>query len=491
MGQDATANQTAQLAFVRALANGTAVIDETRTDLGNIVTSDVDFFEGHYYAAKAPGLAFTTLPLFLVLERAGMRTSGDPARLLWALGLLGSALPAALLLLMVSWLGERLTPGLGTAVAVTLGLGTMLLPYASMFFAHALSATLAFGAFVLLWRERHSATRTFVVGIAGLIAGCAISVEYQNAIVASVLGVYAISRGDPVRRGILYASGVLVGMVPMLAYNWITFGSPLQFMHGYAATTQGPSVPDFSAMVMLLFGFWGLLAASPVVAAGAFGTVLLFRRGERAEAAVIAAVCLLFLAFNSGAQQLTGGLPGTRYLIVILPFVIAPLGLALERLPLTTVALSCISICAMVGMTATRPIIADDGRLLDRLTNADGSAPTALDFVGITGWYDIAPFYVFVAAAVIFAVAATRISVTPAEAWVAVAVIAAYFVALRVSPVLSTKGFDANLAAAAFLTAVSAFVAVIALAVRKQGLDSPQLRVRDLKAHMTRSTEFE
>ena len=36
--------------------------------------ADVAYLEGHYYAAKAPGLAFVTLPAYLGLRSLGMRT---------------------------------------------------------------------------------------------------------------------------------------------------------------------------------------------------------------------------------------------------------------------------------------------------------------------------------------------------------------------------------------------------------------------------------
>jgi hypothetical protein len=474
MGQDVTASQNAHLALVRALANGTAVIDDTYRDLGNIVTNDVDYFEGHYYAAKAPGLAFTTLPLFVILKEAGMRTSGDPARMLWALGLLGSVLPATLLLLLVKWVADQLAPGFGVAVAVALGLGTLLLPYASMFFAHALSAFLVFAAFALLWRSRDSRLRMPLVGLAGLAGGYAVTTEYQNAIAVAVLGVYAISRGDRLRRGFIYCAGVLVGMTPMIAYNWITFGSPLQFMQGYAATTQGPDVPDYHAMVLLLFWYWGLIVAAPVLAAGAFGTLLLFRRGDRAEALVIAAIAIVFVAYNSGVQQLSGGLPGTRYLVVTLPFLVLPLALAFQRLPLTTAALGFASVCIMVLMTASRPTIADDGHALERLVDPDGSPPTVSDFIGVTGWYDILPFYAFVGAALTFTVLATKFSFARSEIGTAVAALLAWQLTFfAASPLLVEERLHKVVGATALLALVAVLVAGVALtAVRFQRVNS-------------------
>src|SRR5829696_3914688 len=52
LAQSAGWNQNAHYALVRALTNGTAIVDPYRHQTG-----DVSWCQGHYYAAKAPGLA--------------------------------------------------------------------------------------------------------------------------------------------------------------------------------------------------------------------------------------------------------------------------------------------------------------------------------------------------------------------------------------------------------------------------------------------------
>jgi hypothetical protein len=156
-------NQTSHYALVKSLSHGTAHIDRYHWE-----TCDEGWFRGHYFSNKAPGLAALTLPLYEVLHAAGVTPGkntlaavdspiqllGVPRTPVWALGLLGNVLPALLLLLLVRALADRVEPGLGTAAAVTLGVGTLVLPFATMFFSHALSALLGFAAFALLWRER-------------------------------------------------------------------------------------------------------------------------------------------------------------------------------------------------------------------------------------------------------------------------------------------------------------------------------------------------
>src|SRR6266566_3391480 len=63
-------NQDSHYALVRALATGTPSIDRTRFEVGDVnpPTPDISFYRGHLYSNKAPGLAFATLPAYLVMK---------------------------------------------------------------------------------------------------------------------------------------------------------------------------------------------------------------------------------------------------------------------------------------------------------------------------------------------------------------------------------------------------------------------------------------
>ena len=65
--QASGANQASHYALVRALADGTAVIDPYRAE-----TPDTSYFEGRFYSVKAPGLAFTTLPFHVAVDETGL-----------------------------------------------------------------------------------------------------------------------------------------------------------------------------------------------------------------------------------------------------------------------------------------------------------------------------------------------------------------------------------------------------------------------------------
>jgi hypothetical protein len=398
-------NQNAHYSLVRALANGTPTIDATRFETGPwYVTGDVTLYRGHYYAAKAPGLAFASLPEYLWMKTIGAWNSGDSTRMLWFLGLWTVILPVGILLFLVQKIGDRLQPGTGTMVAVTLGVGTLVLPFSTLFFAHLLSATLGFAAFAVLWREREGSGRPARLATAGLLAGLATTTEYPLAILATLLAIYAISRPPLLQRGAAYAIGSFVGVTPLFLYQWWAFGSPTHFAYenvvgGLNATgTFGVHVPSFRVAMELLFSSVGLLRLSPVLALAVVGVVLLYRSGRKSEALLIAGIGAAYLVYNSGYETPFGGhSPGPRFLIVILPFLAVALCPVFAVRPITTLALAAPSAVLMLAVTATHPMENWDGHWFDRLGDANFSATVtsffgsgrldSLDLPSSTHWY--------------------------------------------------------------------------------------------------------
>lgn len=474
MGQTPQAGQTTNYALVKSLADGTAIIDRTRFEVGDRLATDISYFDGHWYANKAPGLAFVALPAYLVFEAAGGPTTGDPTRALWALGLVGSVLPAILLLLVVRGLAGELAPGLGTLTAVTLGAGTLVLPWASIFYSHILAAALLMGAFALLWRSR----RPFVAGPSGALAGYAITTEYSSAVAVLVLGIYVLVRARTELRAALvsgasFGAGVFLGVVPLLAYNWWAFGSPL---HQSYEGTIGPPITDetvgfqtFHVGVRLLFGSWGLLQTFPVLAAAAVALVVLYRRGRRAEAFVCAAIPILYLGLNTILDLPFGGATGPRYLVPALPFLALPLALAYRARPLTTAALAAVSVSVAVVMQATDTAVAwRGGGVFERLFSANGSPQTVADFLGVTGWYAILPFYAAIVAAVVLAALSANLDLSRREGASAGAALLGWAVVAAAAPrLVGWQALDEYVSAlAVLLLAGGAMIAALAISRR-------------------------
>jgi hypothetical protein len=362
-------------------------------------------------------MALVTLPFFELVKATGMRTTGDPTRVIWALHLWASALAGIGLVLLVLWLGNRLEPGLGLAAAATLGLGTLVLPFATLFFSHVLSAFVGFAAFALLFHEREGPQRLLLVGIAGALAGYAVAIEHPLVFVGFVLGAYAIARAGWLRRGLAYTAGVAAGIAPLLLFNTWAFRNPFHFTYEDNLTAPGIDpgrgffgfgVPSPAITWDLLFSAMGLLVLTPVLALGVAGIVLMWRR-RRAEALVVAAVVTAYVLYNSSLRYFSpfGGLGPPRYLLTLIPFAALPLALAYRRIPLTTLGLALVSAFQMVVVTATGALASYDWEWLTR-ARAKQFALTAASLVNFTGWYTILPFLVACAVAVVAAFLGSR-----------------------------------------------------------------------------------
>jgi hypothetical protein len=432
-----------QYALVKALDDGTPRVEQSLRELGDFPTRDLVLIDGRLYSNKAPGLAFVTVPLYSVLERAGADVTGDPTRILWALGLVGTVLPAALLLLVARKVGEWVEPGYGTATAVALGAGTLLLPYATVFFSHALSALLVFSAFALLWRGRRMPSGSWAVGTAGALAGYAVATEYPNALAAAILGLYVLVDRPRLRRAAAYAAGVVLGALPLLLYNWWAFGSPI--FNAYGTSPEGEptdlwGAPKVGAMLDFFLSSDGFLALTPVVACGVFGLAALFRRGLRAEALTVPGITLAYVVAISAYYSPFGGfMLGPRYLIATVPLLLVGLPVALRRAPVPTAALALVSAVLMATITATHALAGHDGRYFERLADRELTL-SAASLVDVTGWYAMVPFFVAIVAAGALAFLVTGARLPRAGELAGAAFVVAAWLVLRALAPTETAG---------------------------------------------------
>jgi len=511
--------QLASYAQVRALADGRPEIDRWHWE-----TKDKAWVDGHFYSVKAPGLAAATLPAYLALDAAGAeRVAADAvdnvrgvehqrwrpyaespyaesgfsvARaawvndrielgtpIVWALTLIGAVAPAVLMLVLVRSLGERLEPGFGTAAALTLGLATIMMTFASEYFPHVIAATLGFAAFAAIHRERRGPPRTALIGAAGLLAGLAVTFEYPLGLVGAILLAYALSGARPrIPRAAAYVGGAVLGAAPVLAFNQWAFGSPLQFAYADAVSVQGwtghealglndagffgISAPRPGAALDLLLSGRGLLAITPVVAMGIAGALTMRRRGHRAEANVILAVAALYFLYNAGYWlPFGGGSPGPRFLIPALPFLALGLATAWRRWPAHTLVLAVPSAVFMLAAALTHPLNGDEGTATWAQRVADGELEhTVLTALGVhDAWLGVLPGLAVVGLAIALGVAATprvrigalRVPLGLLAAWAAVAAVGPTLAGDAATPLSGGDGTLVLIAAGAAAAAIS------------------------------------
>ena len=486
--------QNSHYAEVRSIARGDPTIDRYQWQ-----TCDKSYVDGHFYAARPPGLAFAALPLYVVLHAAGLAWDRLPAvqsfqagayvprTAIYPFTLWAVLLPVLGLLLIVRRLADEVAPGTGAATAVCLGLATLLLPYSTLFFTHGLATLLEGGALYLLWRERHGHRGDLrLVGLSGLLIGLAIVVEHPVGVVAIALGIYALLTRPIVKRAAAYTVGAVVGISPLLAFDQWAFGSPTRLAYTHVVTNAGQTghdvvgrqdfgffgitAPHPGTMLALLFTRKGFLIETPVVAAAVAGLVLLYRRGLRAEALLVGLTSLAILTYDSAYYQPFGGDgAGMRFLIPSLPLLVLPLAAAFRRWPAPTIALAAVSALSMLGAVTTNPMLGDDhtgvwyrdalhGRFTGTLLSLAGAG---------RGWLSLLPFLALVLVAVGLAAAASPLR-RPSQAEVAAALlaVAAWASAAAAGPRLLAPGAGVAGEVAILLLAV-ALAVLLALGARR------------------------
>lgn len=354
-------------------------------------TGDIARVGAHYYSDKAPGLSLLAVPVYAVLKYTLL--GGRPYAALFAvpedqrfdflprfvLALVYAGIPTAVLAAMLYLFFGRmgLSTRWRTLLSLTYGLGTMALPFGTVFFGHQLAAALLFGAFYLLYRVAQHELSNRYAALAGLLAGYAIITEYPTALIAGALLLYASwPLAARWRAGLVAA----LGMLPVLAvagvYNALAFGGPLSqgyahlsgpsaFIHGQAQGFMGITYPHLDAIWQTTFGqYRGLFVLSPVLLLAFPGWLLLARWSAwRREAWLWASIVVVYFAFTVSYFEWSGGYSlGPRHFLPALPFLVLPAGeLARpERArgwKITLAGLAGVSILTVTLATAAGPLM--------------------------------------------------------------------------------------------------------------------------------------
>lgn len=359
------AQQASRYALTAALWDQRTVVLD---DHAHLLSVDRAERGGHTYSDKAPGQPVLALPAYGVYRLAGGAPASQSRALarrdlgLWVVSVWSSALPAALLAVAMRHLALRVSSRRATAAALGLALGTMLLPFATVLFAHVLSALVGVGAYLLLTRE--AATPAHIAG-AGLLAGAAVTVEYTMGLLVLILAIVAVLEHR--WASVWYALGGVVPAVLLGLYHAVAFGGPFEPGYRYsrfAAVHEqgvvGVGPPRLPVLAEVLAGERGLLVLTPLVAVGLAGLVwVAWRRGGavRRDAVVALVVLTAFVALMAGWSNPTGGAsPGPRYVVPALPFLAAGVAWMWQRLPSVTVAAAAFGTITMALGTFTLPL---------------------------------------------------------------------------------------------------------------------------------------
>jgi len=331
-------NENARVWATRAIVeHGVLNIDEVQREWGYV--NDKAKNDKHVYSGKAPGASFLGVPVLAAQTKLrhllGWPSPNKIETTFW-LRLLAVKVPLALFFWFFAGYVERVTRS-ATArdlAVVGLGLGTLMYPYGQIFVGHALAAASAFGCFMLLapaeeQPELDGQSRALL--FAGLLCGLCVMFEYQAAIVAAILTVYAVHRYRS--RVLPFFVGAAPPAVALGAYHTALFGRPWRFPFGnvenpeflrtaHSAGFHGLALPKLGAIVSSLFApEYGLFVFSPLLALGAIAAIALVVRGPRREGVVLAGIAAAMLLFLGGMSNWRAGwCVGPRYITTVAPF---------------------------------------------------------------------------------------------------------------------------------------------------------------------------
>lgn len=319
--------------------------------------------DGRLFSDRPPGTAVAAIPFYwlggLLPPGAPLPSRHDVAndRLPFALLLpvFTGAATVALVYGLLRCLDIRRPAAL--AAVVLFALGTTHWKYSTVLFSHALSGFLVvLSVYVTLLLAEREIGGWLWYALLGFALGAAVVVEYSNALLLPLVGLFWLWRSWPraVRRPLTTVLPALAGALPPLAflawYNTVNFGRPWTLSYAYAVNY--PWAGQFSSTFSfpLLPGLWALLwggegggwCGGPCLNDGLFhlspvwwlalpGLVIFLRRRQAAFVLLIGtfAIYLLLFARHHTAHGFTGD---GRYLTPFLGLLVPALGFTLDWL---------------------------------------------------------------------------------------------------------------------------------------------------------------
>lgn len=319
-------NVVTRWALTRSLCDHGSI----RIDRYGFLTSDKALSGGHYYCDKAVLLSVAALPPCLASSALGAGEPpepggllNDPSRIISERLVAGGSF-LLLLLALGSMTGGSPLPMLA------LGLGSILLPYSSLFYSHVPAAALLFLSWFWQQKERFTCADA---------AGClACALEFPVAILFLVLLSYRRRESWSPARALRLLAFAIIAFLPQMAHNWLAFGNPFRMGYSLESTSAfegmttglfGFGMPDPAAFVMLTVSpERGLFFYMPWAALGLAGffSGRSFRETLRSDPGPLI-VCIYIVLFSAYYMPSGGWAFGPRHLIPVVPF----LALGLHR----------------------------------------------------------------------------------------------------------------------------------------------------------------
>ncbi|WP_267394432.1 hypothetical protein [Sphingomonas sp. GC_Shp_1] len=322
-------NAVRLFAAISLVEDGDATIDEF-ADL----TIDKAVFGAHAYSDKAPGMTLMSLPAVALADAVtGERATALPKifgglemtrylRLRTRLAVAsGSAVLTAIAAVLLFDLALALTGSAGAALFAALGyaLGTPAWGWSTTLLGHAPVAALYVIAVAAFWRAARTATLRWAA-VAGLALGWSVTIEYQAVLAGLVIAGWMLwhvrAAASRWRLIAAVAAGGLLGLLPLLGYNLVAFGTPFRIAYsgvvGWEGMHQGLfglGMPRLAALRGITVGTQhGLVWVAPVLLLAIPGLMVWADRARTRDLAWVAGgVALVVLLVNAAYVYWEGG----------------------------------------------------------------------------------------------------------------------------------------------------------------------------------------
>jgi hypothetical protein len=373
---DSDANTNSRLALVKAM------VEEKRFEIDSfhdstLPTSDIAFYNGHYYSDKAPGSSMIGIPIYALILRVERWHQKSIPVIVFSqlLTFFVISLFSAILAPMIYSFTKRITDDSWYALLITVGicLGTPYYVYSTTYYGHALAGLFLFSAFYIWFEARIERGINMPSIIAsGFFLGFAILTEYPTALIVLIIGLYItfvlrrLGRLLDWRIYILLIAGASIPLILLMYYNYSVFKNPFNIGYSNLADPEfsaiqntgfmGIGLPNLKILFYMTFHTtMGIFWQSPILLLGFVGWFTARKYLDFGPEALFSFIAILvYFVALSGYQVWWGGLAFTpRHLIPALPFFSIPLAFLSRQIQKAAIVLVLFSIGQMFIVTAT------------------------------------------------------------------------------------------------------------------------------------------
>lgn len=242
------------------------------------------------------------------------------------------------------------SPGIAVVLAGLFGFATLHWPYSSTFFSEPLAMLMVLMSLLLVidLESAGTSSRRRLVA-AGLFLGSGAATHLSAILFIPFLLLYVVVAGrsseaptSAVRRGLLFAVGCAIPLLLLGFYNLIRFGVFLETGRGVISDAvarfgYGSWVAPWEGLIGLLVSPGkGLLFFCPLVILGLVALPALLRQQPILGWSLLAAVGARVLVIAARSDWHGGFGLGPRYLLLVLPLLVLPIGAWLREKPSAT-----------------------------------------------------------------------------------------------------------------------------------------------------------